>query len=114
MSGDVDALAPGLAAYATGLPLGDRMRVWDPAGILPAIAMTILERWDDLDPVLERLDEVAANGGRVPGAVAAAVREERAAAQGGRGAGEPARRHDALRELGCLGLSELLRFRPVS
>jgi class 3 adenylate cyclase/tetratricopeptide (TPR) repeat protein len=107
MLGDGDALAPGLEAYASGLPLGDRMRVWDPTGIVPAIAMTMLERWDDLNPVLDRLDLTAANGGRMPGAVAAAVREERSAAADG--AGAP--RHEALRELGYLGLSELLRYR---
>jgi hypothetical protein len=69
--------------------------------------MTMLERWDDLNPVLDRLDLTAANGGRMPGAVAAAVREERSAAADG--AGAP--RHEALRELGYLGLSELLRYR---
>jgi len=112
MTGDASPVAAGLAAYRSGLGLSDRMRVWDSAAILPAIGLTMLERWDDLEPVLARLDAVAADGGRVPGAVAAAVREERAAATGG-GAGAPPR-HEALLALECHGLSELLRYRPAT
>jgi hypothetical protein len=44
----------------------------------------------------------------VAGALAAAIREEEAAAKGG-----PAPTHRDLRALGCAGLSELLRFRPT-
>jgi hypothetical protein len=110
MTGDVEAVVAGLEAYRAGLMLGDRMRVWDPADLMPAISMTIVERWADLDALLPRLDTAAGNGGRVPGAVAAAIREERAAAlEGG-----PAPAHAALRDLGYLGLSELIGFRPRS
>jgi len=89
--------------------LWDRYRVWDPADLMVAIGMTMLERWEDLRPVLTRLDELAGYGARLGGAVAEAIREEERAAAGG-----PAPRHDALRALGYLGISELLRFRPPS
>ena len=80
-----------------------------PPGADPAIALTMLERWDDVGPTLARLDEFAGGGSRVAGAVAAAVREEEAAARGG-----PRPKHAELRGLGCRGISELLQFRPES
>jgi hypothetical protein len=69
----------------------------------------MLERWEPLRPVLDRFDELAGYGARLGGAVAEAVREEERAAAGG-----PPARHDTLRELGYLGISELLRFRPAA
>jgi tetratricopeptide (TPR) repeat protein len=78
----------------------------DPFRITEALALVMLERWDDLDPVLERLDELGRGGGKLGRALAAAVREERAAGDG------PAPRHRELRELGYLGFSQLLSFRP--
>ena len=77
------------------------------ADLMAAISLTMLERWDELRPVLARLDELAGYGAHLGGAVAEAIREEEQAAAGG-----PAPRHERLRTLGYLGISELLRFRP--
>lgn len=82
-------------------------QIWDPVGVTLAIALTILERWDDLEAPVRRLEEVSRKGGGLCGALAAAIREEMAAARSG-----PAPRHATLRELGYRGLSELLSFRP--
>jgi hypothetical protein len=108
MAGDSEALAEGLSAYAPGLHLQDRERPWDFIDLMPAVTLTMLERWDDLGATLARLDKVAAGGSRLAGATAAAVREENAAARGG-----PAPAHKELRDAGYLGVSELLRFRPI-
>ena len=75
---------------------------------MPALALTMLERWDDLGPSLDRLDLFAEGGSRLAAATAAAIREEKAAAEGG-----PSPAHDQLKALGCLGISELLRSRPT-
>ena len=109
MTGDVAALERGLAAYHPGMRLWDRYRVWDPADLMAAISMTMLERWEQLRPVLARLDELAGYGARLGGAVADAIREEQRAATGG-----PPAAHAKLRELGYFGISELLRFRPAA
>jgi class 3 adenylate cyclase/tetratricopeptide (TPR) repeat protein len=109
MAGDPAALSTGLSAYQPGLRLWDRYRVWDVADVVPAVAMTMLERWEQLSTVLARLDELAAYGARLAGAVAEAIREEEQAAAGG-----PPARHEQLRSLGYLGISELLRFRPAA
>jgi class 3 adenylate cyclase/tetratricopeptide (TPR) repeat protein len=106
MTGDAAGLAAGLTAYQPGIPLRDRQRAFDACDLMPAIALTMLERWDELEPVLERLDTFAAGGARLAGAVAAAIRGERDHA---RGAPSPA--HDELRHLGLQGLSTLLRYR---
>ena len=109
MAGNVEALERGLAAYQPGVGLWDRMRVWDDADLIPAIAMTILERWEQLSTVLARLDELGGYGHRLAAAVADAIREEGRAAAGG-----PPARHERLRSLGYLGISELLHFRPAA
>jgi tetratricopeptide (TPR) repeat protein len=109
MTGDHAALHDGLRGYAPGLRLIDRQRYWDVCDLMPAIALTMSERWDDLGPSLARLDEFAAGGGRLAGAVAAAIREEETAARGG-----PQPQHDQLLALGYSGISELIRFRPTS
>jgi class 3 adenylate cyclase/tetratricopeptide (TPR) repeat protein len=109
MAGEQAALVDGLKAYAPDLRLWDRVRTWDVCDLMPAIALTMLERWDELGSTLARLDDFARGGSQVAGAVAAAIREEEAAARGG-----PAPRHVDLRGLGCLGISELLQFRPGS
>ena len=107
---DREALAAGQAAYETGLLLWDRYRTWDVADLIPAISLTMLERWEELDPVLARLDHCARGGSRLAEATAAAVREEIAASAGGR-----APSHEALLALGYKGVSELLRVRaPVA
>jgi class 3 adenylate cyclase len=107
MAGDAAALASGLRSYQPGLRLADRYRVWDPTELMPAIALTILERWDALAEPLARLDEFARHGARLSGAVASAIREEELAATGG-----PAPTHEQLHALGFHGISEILRFRP--
>jgi class 3 adenylate cyclase/tetratricopeptide (TPR) repeat protein len=108
MAGQVDALDRGLRGYEDGLRLWDRFRAWDVADLCPAISLTMLERWDHLGPTLARLDAFGQRGARMAEATAAAIREEAAAAAGG-----PTPEHRMLRELGYLGISELLRFRPV-
>jgi class 3 adenylate cyclase/tetratricopeptide (TPR) repeat protein len=107
MEGDPTALDEGLKAYGPDLEVWDRARSWDVCDLMPALAMTMLERWDELGPTLERLDRFAEGGSRLAGATAAAIREEIAAADGG-----PPPVHEALRAQGYLGVSELLRFRP--
>lgn len=106
MVGDRQALEIGLRAYAEGLRLVDRARQWDPIDLMPAIALTMLERWDDLGGPLTRMDRCAAGGGHLAEATARAVREEAAAAAGG-----PVPAHQQLQALGARGLSELLRHR---
>ncbi len=68
--------------------------------------LTVGGRWDEVPQALAPLDYVADRGGRLAGALAAAIREEMAAAQGGRAPG-----HLELRALGYVGLSEVVRFR---
>jgi class 3 adenylate cyclase/predicted ATPase len=109
MANEPGILPDAMRAYAPDLRLWDRQRCWDPCDLMPAIALTMLERWDELGPSLARLDEFAAGGGRVAGAAAAAIREEKAAARGG-----PRPTHDQLHSLGCAGISELIRFRPIA
>jgi class 3 adenylate cyclase len=107
MGGDADALTRGLRAYQPGLPLSDRFRVWDPIELMPALGLTILERWDELAEPLAKLDAFDRRGARLAGAVAAAIREEQRAAGGG-----PPPSHEALDALGFGGISQILRFRP--
>jgi hypothetical protein len=109
MVGERAALGAGLQAYASGLRLVDRQRTWDACDLMPTIALTMLQRWDELGTTLARLDEFARGGGRLAEAAAAAVREEEAAARGG---SRPS--HRALQSLGYHGISDLLRFRPAS
>ena len=94
-----------LAAYAPKARLWDQQEVWDPCRIQLALAYALLRRWDDLERMLPRFDELAAKGAALLGAFAAAAREEIAADRGG-----PAPAHRELRALGYLGLSELLSF----
>ena len=82
---------------------------WDPFGVNVAVGLTVLERWGELAPYLERLDRVGAHGGRLCAALRDAILEEQAGAHGG-----PTPRHVALRGLGYKGLSDLLSFRPSS
>jgi tetratricopeptide (TPR) repeat protein len=107
MAGEQDVLPGALRAYGSDLRLWDRQRAWDPCDLMPAISLTMEERWTDLGPTLARLDAFASGGGRLAGAVAAAIREEETATGGG-----PPPKHDQLLALGYTGISELLRFRP--
>ena len=109
MANEPGILPDAMRAYAPDLRLWDRQRCWDPCDLMPAIALTMLERWNELGTSLARLDEFAGGGGRLAGAAAAAIREEAAVAKGG-----PMPTHDQLRALGCVGISELLSFRPTS
>jgi tetratricopeptide (TPR) repeat protein len=108
MAGEDIDLVDAFRSYAADIPLWDREWVWDVNHLMPAIALTMSEQWDQLGPSLARLDEFAAGGSRLAGAMAAAIREEAAAAKGG-----PVSTHDQLLALGCAGFSELLHFRPT-
>lgn len=109
MAGDEDALREGLRGYEPRLRLRDRQRAWDISDLMPSIALTMLQRWDELVPSLDRLDRFARSGSRLAAAVAHAIREEEAASRGGLRAG-----HAELVALGYAGLSRLLRFRPAN
>ena len=106
MTGDEAAITEGLKAYQPGIPLSDRARTLDVCDLMPTAALTILERWDQMEPALQRLDAFNAGGALLAGAMATAIREERDHARGG-----PPPRHDELKRLGFLGLSTLLGFR---
>jgi class 3 adenylate cyclase/tetratricopeptide (TPR) repeat protein len=109
MAGTRTAMTNGIKAYASDLRLWDRARAWDVCDLMPAIGLTVAQRWDELGPTLARLDEFAASGGRLAAATAAAIREEEMVAKGG-----PAPKHEELLALGCAGISQLIRYRPVS
>jgi class 3 adenylate cyclase/tetratricopeptide (TPR) repeat protein len=94
-------------AYARETPIYDREQVWDVTETNRAIADVVREHWEDLAPLIARLDARAARGAKFAGALAAASREEMAAARGG-----PRPEHKALRELGYHGISQLLSYRP--
>lgn len=103
----------GRPAFGPELDYAYLARLWyhrstcDPLGFNPPIALTIARRHEDLPAHVDRLEAFAATGSAVAGALAAALREELAPAEGGSAA-----EHAALRELGYTGLSDLLRFRP--
>jgi hypothetical protein len=106
MDGNDELVAAGAPAYGNA-PRVDR-QIWDPFGIQLAICYTLLGRWEDLRPLLANYD-ARASAAPMLGALAEAIREEMSAAKGGR---RPA--HGRLRELGYVGLSELLSYRPRS
>ena len=91
---------------------GDLLRIDDAAaddawpGAL-ATGLALIDEWDRVRRRLPALERGAANSDVFAGALAAALREELAARDGG-----PAPQHAALREMGYVGFSELLRFRP--
>ncbi len=107
MTGDDAAADIGLRGYEPDLKLWDSQRVWDAADVMPAIALTMLERWTDLSGPLARLSIFARGGSAFASAVVDAVREEEAGARGG-----PASTHGGLTGLGYAGISHLLHFRP--
>ena len=76
---------------------------------MEAVVLTMLERWDEVDELLPPLERVAAEGGsRYVAALVAAIREEMTAARAG-----PAATHRMLQELGYMGWSRLLSYRPA-
>lgn len=109
MAGDEGALHEGLRGYEPGLRLWDRQRFWDISDLMPSVALTMLQRWDELAPRLERLDAFARGGSSLAAAVAEAIREEAAASRG-----ESPATHAELTALGYAGLTQLLRFRPAN
>jgi class 3 adenylate cyclase/tetratricopeptide (TPR) repeat protein len=104
MAGNDKLVAAGAPAYDKGGPRTDR-QIWDPFGLQLAICYALLARWDDLGPLLANYDARASDAPML-GALAEALREQMAAAKGGR---RP--QHARLRELGYVGLSELLSYR---
>src|SRR5262249_43744310 len=98
-----------LAAYAPKVRFWDAQEWWDPCRLQLALAYALLRRWDDLERMLPKFDELAGKGATLLGAFAAAVREQIAAGHGG-----PPPAHRELRALGYLGLSELLSYQPRS
>ena len=109
MANDLGVLPEALASYAPGLRLWDRSTAWDGSDLMPAIALTMLERWDELGPSRQRLDLFASGGSRLAAAVLKAISEEEHASNGG-----PPATHEELLGLGYSGISELLHFRPSS
>ena len=105
MAGHAELVAAGAPAYGKDVPRVER-QIWDPFGIQLAICYALLGRWNDIAPLLANYD-ARASAAPLLGAFADAIREEMAAANGGR---RPT--HGRLRALGYLGLSELLSYRP--
>jgi len=93
-------------AYARETPRFDREQVWDLTEMHWAIAHVVREQWNELEPLLARLEARAGHGAKFAGALAAALREEMAAARGG-----PKPKHEALRNLGYHGISQLVSYR---
>jgi len=73
---------------------------------MQAVALTMLEQWADLPPILGSLERVAQPDNPHLTALASAIREEIDAAHGG-----PRPSHSRLRELGYTGWSRLLAHR---
>ena len=93
-------------SYTLGAKFSDRQGSYDVPGWQFAVAHVVAEHWADAERSLERLDDRASRGGAFAAAVASAVREEIAAARGA-----PRPQHEALRNLGYDGVSELLSYR---
>jgi hypothetical protein len=93
-------------AYAPETPIFSREQVWDLTEMHWAIAYVARRQWTELGPLLARLDTRARHGSKFAGALAAALREEEAAARGG-----PKPEHEALRGLGYHGISQLVSYR---
>jgi hypothetical protein len=72
------------------------------------IALALLDEWERVEARLPSLEDRGARGDRYSAALAAALREALAARAGG-----PRPTHAALHDLGYIGISEVLRFRPT-
>jgi class 3 adenylate cyclase/tetratricopeptide (TPR) repeat protein len=73
-----------------------------------AVVLTMLERWDRVNEVLTAMDGRVESASPYLAALVSAIREEMIAAQGG-----PPPAHQRLRDLGYLGWSQLLAYRPL-
>jgi class 3 adenylate cyclase/tetratricopeptide (TPR) repeat protein len=104
MAGNEELVEESLPAYGWSVPR-HRRQIWDPSGVQLAVCCALLARSDALTPLLTDYDARASTAPLL-GALADAIREEMAAASDGR---RPA--HRRLRELGYIGLSELLSYR---
>jgi hypothetical protein len=101
-----------VATLATIGMRGDVLRIADqtPGDAWPTLmaqALATIDEWERVRGLLPALDEMAAGSHRYAEALTAALREELAARDGGPPAG-----HTALLEMGYVGISEMLRFRP--
>src|SRR4029077_5962589 len=90
-------------AYAAETPIWDRESVWDLTETNIAGGHAIRQQWTEASELIPRLDQMAERGADFARALAAALREEIAAANGG-----PMPRHDELERLGYSGVSQLL------
>jgi tetratricopeptide (TPR) repeat protein len=106
MTGSDRFLREANGAYQASTQFWNRQE-WDQFGVNLDIGLTVLERWNDLEPYLDKLAAVGHRGGHLCAALRSAILEERASAGGG-----PQPRHEELRRLGYTGLSDLLSFRP--
>ena len=93
-------------AYAPETPIFDREAIWDLTETHFALANVMRGKWSDVERLLPQLDAMAERGATFASALAAGLREEQGAANGG-----PKPTHDALRRLGYIGISELLSYR---
>ena len=93
-------------AYSPETAVSDREQIWDLIEANWAITYAVRKQWKELEPLLARLDARASRGAKLAGALAAALREEMAAARGG-----PRPKHEALRGLGYDGISQLVSYR---
>jgi hypothetical protein len=101
-----DCSALSMDAFETSGAVWDR-EVVDPLGLKLVLARVVQERWSDLAPSLVRLDRAAARGSVLAGAIATAARDEMA------GHADRDSAHRELRNLGYVGLSEILAFRAL-
>ena len=93
-------------SYAPETPIFDRESIWDLTETHWALAYVVREQWNELEPLVARLDAWADRGAKFAGALAGALREEVSAARGG-----PEPKHEALRALGYHGISKLVSYR---
>lgn len=100
-----DCTALSTAAFERSDAVWDREAI-DALGLRLAMALVIQKRWGELEAALVRLDRAATHGSAVARAVASAARGEMA---GGSAVRESS--HRELRELGYIGLSEILTRR---
>jgi hypothetical protein len=106
MSGAAGSEDEARRAYAAETGLWDRASIWDIAGMNLTIAQVVRSRWEEAERELPRMDRLGEKGAAFASALAAGIREEIAGARGG-----PKPQHEALRNLGYNGVSEVLSYR---